>query len=261
MNKDFISYLKDAKKLLGDKMAPAYKNFPEHIEHISPLLSSLEQSLFVMDLATSQIPYVSENNESITGYSKHETESMGPEKIMELWHEKDFEFITKYVFTEGLAAIKEIKDYDMTKIRISFTYRLLQKQGGYRTLLNQFSHMLEDEERNPLVVMGTTSNISDIYNKPELFCKITYQTPKGKWDKVYERYFSLEDLPNEDFGLTPKEIEVINFVNKGMSSKEIANFTNRSEETIKSQRKSILAKTNCQSMTEVIALANKNKWV
>lgn len=261
MNKDFITYLRQAKELLANNISPAYKNLPENIENFSPLLSSLEQSLFVMDLAASKICYVSDNTESITGYSKIETEAMGPEKFMELWHEKDFEFITNYVFIEGLSAIKQIKRYDMTKVRISFTFRLMQKDGSYRTLLNQFSHMQEDDERNPIVVMGTTSNINDIYNKPELFCKITYQNPKGKWEKIYERNVLLDDAPQQDFGLTTKELEIIKFVCKGMSSKEIANYTNRSEETIKSQRKSILAKTNCQNMTEVVVLANKNKWI
>lgn len=261
MNENFIHYLRSAKSLIASSISPSYQNLNESVEHISPILSNLEQVLFVFDLAASKISYMSENAQGVIGYSSDEMVRMGPEKYMELWHEKDFTLIINHVFAEGLECIKQIKDYDITRHRISFTYRLKQKDGSYKTMLNQFSHVLEDEERNPLVIMGTTSNISDLHKKNELFCSVSHQTIKGKWEKIYERSFSLEESADEDFGLTPREIEIIRFVHNGLSSKEIAVRNNRSEETIKSQRKSILAKTNCQSMTDVVVLAMKNGWI
>lgn len=260
-NKNFISYLRTAKALIANTIAPSYKNLPESIEYISPVLSNLEQMLYVFDLGNNKFTYLSDNTKDITGYSADEMHKLGPEKFMELWHEKDFEVIVNTVFSEGLELIKQQKDTDISKHKITYSYRLKQKDGTYRTLLNQFSHVLEDEYRNPLVIMGTSSDITDIHSKPELFCRITYQNAKGKWEKIYERFFSLENEASQDYGLTPKEYEIIRFIHQGLSSKEIANRTQRSTETIKSQRKSILAKTGCASMIDVIVLANKNGWL
>lgn len=260
-NTDFITYLRTAKALIASTIAPSYKNLPENIEYISPVLSNLEQMLYVFDLENNKFTYLSDNSLNIMGYPAEELYKIGPEKFMEMWHEKDFEIIVNTVFSEGLDLIKKQNDSDISKHKIAFTYRLKQKDGSYRTLLNQFSHVLEDENRNPLVLMGTTSNISEIQSKPELFCRVTYQNAKGKWEKIYERFFSLEDEASKDYGLTPKEYEIIRFIHQGLSSKEIANRTNRSTETIKSQRKSILSKTGCASMIDVIVLANKNGWL
>lgn len=262
MNKesDFLSYVKNASQKLASVAVPGYEKYFREMESFSPVIGHLEQVLYIIDFRTDEFLYISPNTFNIFGYEQSECLKMGPMKYMELMHEKDFSIIVNDVFPEGLKTSKSIRDYEMDKLKISFSYRLKQKDGSYRTLLNQFTHMMEDDEKNPLVIMGTTSNISEIHQKPELFARIHYQNKKGKWEKIFERYIPLNDNI-EDFGLTAKEIEIIHFVQNGLSTKEIANRTHRSEETIKSQRKSILAKTNCQTMTDVIVLATRQGWL
>ena len=62
-------------------------------------------------------------------------------------------------------------------------------------------------------------------------------------------------------GITAKELEIIKHISKGLTSKEIAYNSNRSVETVNKQRKTILEKTGCQSLSEVVTLAIKNKWI
>jgi DNA-binding NarL/FixJ family response regulator len=143
---------------------------------------------------------------------------------------------------------------------VSYNYRLRLKNGTYRYLLQQFSYMMVDQDLNPLVIMGTTTDISNIYTKSELFCRLTIKNKKGIWENVFEKYRSNAESPHS-FQLTEKEFEIIRFVHNGHSSKEIAQRTNRSVETINSQRKSILNKTSCKSMTEVIVMAKENHWI
>lgn len=257
---DFLSYVRSARQKLASVAVPGYEKYFGDMESFSPVMGFLEQVLYIIDFRTEEFLYISPNTKNVNGYEQNECLQMGPLKYMELMHEKDFSIIVNEVFPAGLKASKSITDYEMDKLKISFSYRLRQKDGSYRTLLNQFSHLLEDDEKNPLVIMGTTSNITDIHHKPELFARINYQTKKGRWEKIFERHISLQD-DFKDYGITPKEMEIIRFVNEGLSSKEIANRTQRSEETIKSQRKSILSKTSCQSMTDVIVLATRQGWI
>ncbi len=261
MDKNFIRYITEAKGAIKEVASPVYHKLIENIDFQSDILASLEQTVYVMDLRTNAFTYLSENILKVNGYEKEEVVKMGPDKFMELWHEKDFNIIVNKIFIEGVNALKAYKDYEITKHRIAFNFRIRQKDGSYKMILNQLSHVLDDEERNPLVVLGSSSDISTIYNKNELFCRITAANKKGKWETIYERHFPTDESLIEDYGITPREFEVIKFVHDGLSSKEIASRFNRSEETIKSFRKSILAKTKCQSMTEVIVLATKNGWI
>ena len=185
---------------------------------------------------------------------------MGLPSYMGLWHQKDAQIVLTNVFADGHTAILKIPAFDKKRLKTSYNYRLKQKDGSYKMLMAQSSYLATDENLNPILIIGTVSDITEIQTKPEIFCRVHYKSDKGKWDKIFERFYSISDDVNE-YGLSNKEIEIIKFVNKGLSSKEIAKTTSRSEETIKKQRKSILAKTKCQTMTEVVALANKHEWV
>lgn len=255
-----FEYVKSAKDAFGEIAVEDYEKHFEHAHALAPGLSYLSQALFIIDFRTQKFTYLSPNVQEILGYSLQESKEMGPMNFIELYHPLDAHIITHKFFVEGHEFIKAIPNLDISKVKVSFCYRLMQKDGSFKIVHQQFWHLMVDEEYNPLVIMGSSSDISDFHTKPELFCRIYSQNAKGKWNNVYERIYSLvEEI--DDYGLTPKEFEIIKFVQRGLSSKEIANLTNRSEETIKSQRKSIVSKTGCQNMTEVIVLAFKNNWV
>lgn len=257
---DFYGYVRAAKGAVGQIVVSNYDKYFNDLEHLDSELVLLDRVLFIIDFRINQFLYLSPNSHQINGYTQAECLEMGPVKYVELFHPLDASIITAGFFVEGHQFIKKIKNLDFSKVKISYSYRLLQKDGTYKVLFQQFSQLMVDEENNPLVIMGTTTDLTEIHTRPELFCRIHYQNAKGKWDKIYERIYSLTD-PVEAFNLTPKELEIIRFVHRGLSSKEIANITNRSEETVRSQRKSILAKLKCQSMTDVVVLATKNGWV
>lgn len=260
MKKDFVTYVNEARNAVGSSMAPAFEKYFQEIDGVSPLLGQLDQVVYVFDLRNNSHPYISDNAERVMGWSHQYFMEQGPMTYMEnLFHKEDFENIVTRVFPEGLSQIKYLEDYEMSAVKIVFSYRMLQPDGEYRLLLNQFSHVLEDEERNPLVIMGTTTDISQLGIPKETMARVVHRNRKGNWNTIYERHFPF-GIRMVDYGLTPKEMEIIRFIHDGKSSKEIAVLTNRSEETIKSQRKSILSKTECATMTDVIVLAKGLGW-
>lgn len=257
---DFLAYLGQARHLLEHARVPGFEQHFENLETFNPVFNYLDSIVFILDLRTGQFPYLSPNSEEIQGYTADEVIRLGAQQALELYHPVDAEIVINQFFPDGLSEHRRMSESENFRSKVSYNYRLRQKDGSYLMLLQQFSFLMFDEEYNPLMIMGTISNINDIHQKPELFCRIHTLGRNHKWLKRYERFVSLAEKTAE-FGLSPKELEIIAFVNKGMSSKEIASLTSRSVETINVQRKRILAKTNCQSMTEVIALAHRNGWL
>lgn len=68
--------------------------------------------------------------------------------------------------------------------------------------------------------------------------------------------------PDEHFiPLSPRELEILQFVTNGMSNKEIANRLNISQQTVKNHMTAILKKLNVQDRTQAAVTALRHGWV
>jgi len=60
---------------------------------------------------------------------------------------------------------------------------------------------------------------------------------------------------------TPRELQVIEQIAKGLSNKEISEFLFLSEHTIKSHRRNLLKKYSMRTTAELIAISVRYKWI
>jgi DNA-binding NarL/FixJ family response regulator len=68
--------------------------------------------------------------------------------------------------------------------------------------------------------------------------------------------------PNEHFvPLSPREMEILEFVTRGLSNKEIATKLGISQQTVKNHMTSILKKLNVQDRTQAAVTALRHGWV
>ncbi|MCB9198848.1 MAG: PAS domain-containing protein [Flavobacteriales bacterium] len=252
--------MKEAKLLMESARVKDYDKFLRLISEENPLFATGEMVLFLVDLKSDKILYVSANAIDVEGYSSSELTGKSTISYFEMMHPDDAETVMNKVFIDGMTFTSNHPELTFDKFKVSYNYRLLQKDGNYRMLLQQFSYISVDNNQNPIMLLGTIIDISEIYTKSEIFCKITTLNHKGKWVKAFERYYPIH-MPHTQFNISEKEMEIISFVAMGMSSKEIANLTNRSVETVNTQRKSVLSKTGCKSMTEVVIMAKDQHWI
>lgn len=256
---DFLKYLKEANQVPDIKSIPNYEKYlsPEVFENF--LAHKIDDVLFIIDFRIPKFIYLSPNTSYVHGYEKEEILALGPVNFYNLIHPDDHEIIMKEVFTDITKFISQNSELDSTSLNISYNYRLKQKNDTYRFLMNSFSYMILGEGFFPLVIIGTVSDISDLYTRKGLFCQIKYKNSKGANEKLFERFYPFREM-NETSNLTKKELEVLKYVHDGYSSKEIAHKTNRSTETINVHRKNIIKKLEVNSITDAIVLAKDNNW-
>ena len=60
---------------------------------------------------------------------------------------------------------------------------------------------------------------------------------------------------------TPRELDVINQIAKGMGNKGISDYLNLSEHTIKAHRRNLIKKYQLKSSSELIAMAIRLNWI
>ena len=68
-------------------------------------------------------------------------------------------------------------------------------------------------------------------------------------------------MPNEEYDLTPKETEVLQWVKEGKTNWEIGIIMNSSESTVKFHMKNILTKLNASNRQQAVAVAISNNLI
>ena len=257
MEQGYKEYLNRINGVLTEKKIPDYKKLMSNLKAVSQMSSVLNSTIFILDHRTNEFLFLSENSFEIQGYTHEEIYQLGPLKYLELMHPTDSKIISEIIYPEGMKAVQNIPKLFLKKFKVSFTHRLIQKDGSYIKLKKQFTTLLFDEHKNSLVKFGTNSKYES--DSDDIVSEISYQGPFNKYIILQKKTYPVDSEYNTL--LTPKELEIVKLVSEGLSSKEIASKTGKSIETVNTQRKNIISKTNTQSMTDVVVMAMKNKWI
>jgi DNA-binding NarL/FixJ family response regulator len=108
----------------------------------------------------------------------------------------------------------------------------------------------EDHKVNETLSTNPTAVIIKPFNNQqlEIAILIAFNQTKAVEDKNIEQP-------------TPRELEVIEQIAKGLSNKEISEVLFLSEHTIKSHRRNLLKKYSMRTTAELIAISVRNKWI
>jgi len=153
------------------------------------------------------------------------------------FRKRGFEYIYGLPFEER-------KDY---KHVLEFRVRIRNKE--YIRLLLQY-HLIEITESNDFVLLLGISDISPDQgvNEPVKFRLVNFKTNKVINFPAFEK----PDLP-----LTKRELEILQFVNEGMLSKEISDRLSISIHTVNRHRQNILEKMNVDNVMEALNYSRK----
>ena len=132
--------------------------------------------------------------------------------------------------------------------------------------LPQLKTLIISEDDDPIVIRqfinsGVEGFLTKRCSNQEIKTAISSISEGGKFycDRVIN-IITNKDLPNP-MELSDREMQVIRYVGKGLSSEEIASELNVSIHTVNSHRKNVLKKLGLKSPTELIVYALKQGWV
>ncbi|PWL27543.1 response regulator transcription factor [uncultured Roseivirga sp.] len=132
--------------------------------------------------------------------------------------------------------------------------------------LPQLKTLIISEDDDPIVIRqfinsGVEGFLTKRCSNQEIKTAINSISEGGKFycDRVIN-IITNKDLPNP-MELSDREMQVIRYVGKGLSSEEIASELNVSIHTVNSHRKNVLKKLGLKSPTELIVYALKQGWI
>jgi len=144
-----------------------------------------------------------------------------------------------------------ISKEEITKYKTVYLWRVLLKNGVVKTILHQAQALDVSEDgkvQNVLSVDVDVShlnvpfdhNVSFISNDRPSYTGIDPEKPMCLDNSSFKNQF------------TVRELEVVEKISMGYSSKEIANCFDISEETVKTHRRNILKKSDCENILQLI---------
>ncbi|GBF20931.1 MULTISPECIES: LuxR C-terminal-related transcriptional regulator [Arenibacter] len=221
----------------------------EIIDQISFLFSVGPFYYYILNFESLKMELVNEGTREVLGIAP---EDFTMEKVFALMHPED---LSKMHEKEALAfdfALNRISKEDILLYKIVYMFRMIHKDGSYRTILHQVKAISATEDGKILQVLGIHTDISYLnipfhqkvsfigINRPSFYniCPKSIFNPSSK---VKQTLYS------------KREIEIIKKLAEGKKFVEIAQQLFVSPHTINTHKKNILRKSGCKNTPELIA--------
>ena len=216
--------------------------------------AAFNKAALITCMKKSQLYYISDSYQKLTGYSKEEVLSMGDQFIMHIMHPDDLKEITNLKTLLLPDVLDQRCKQRFIHHTIHYNYRIRHKKGHWIVL---------DCHLYPICI---------IKKRPHFF--ISYISPIDEFDKlIFQIYFFRENKryiynsSRKKFVLEDKiqlrniEINILEYIAKGNREHEIAKKMDVDVNLIKYYKKCIMSKLSVNSMPAAIYYALKQNYI
>ena len=187
-------------------------------------------------------PYVSKWCEEILGYTKKEFQSFSPEDFFSLIHPEDVD--------EVISGFRKIEEFSrkraLHQLRFIFYYRIKHKDGHYIYARDERVTVLTQNKRLVFFILLDKNDFGAVNNTTFEVFEIS---------RAGLRKVNTQISPSLQPSFTPRELDVVQLIIKGLNNKEIANYLSISASTVKKHRYSLFKKTNVKNSHALINYA------
>lgn len=225
-----------------------------------PIPSRFAPVTFLLDFTKRKYLYVDESCFDLTGYTASYFLETGLEDYLKLWHPSDFGIMNKKVIPDNLEFLKTLPAEKYGSIVFSYNYRTRNSEGNFVSVLQRFSYIPSNIPGIPFGIIGVVFDITHFKNEQSIVHTIeeTLRYNDGIVNKlIFKKTHPVYDIPICQL-MSKRELEVLAFMAKGLSSKQIAYKLRLSANTINNHRKKMLKKVNCKTSSELINHAVKH---
>jgi len=236
-SKDIQKYIEELRAIArpGDIDNLCKQEIIERLKHLEEIITSLDAAVYIHNLQTNHHVWTNNNYQKIIGYTAEEIGEMGIEEALKIYHPDDLEIIKKRI-----AYLKADKGKPYSGI-----YRIKHKEGHWVWVYCHASVFKRNKAGKPQLVLGLAIDFTE-----------RIQTEK-QLDKLIKENRQLKDhiLIQK---LTKREREILEYIAKGLSCKEISKILQVSYFTAETHRKNISKKLKLKNTAAIVSFAVKH---
>jgi DNA-binding CsgD family transcriptional regulator len=231
------------------KLAKNNFEFYNNIEFKSLMTTSPIVTL-IINQTTSSYEFISDNIKTITGYSTQDFYEDGFDFGMSITDKQYTPYLNKYIIPCIFENIeKHAKTNELNKIKFTYNCKIKRKDGKSIWIQQTVTIIKVDKNGTPLLISLSMIDINNLKKDDIINFSILKSTNEGYYNAIYTQDYS---ITKNELNLSQREIEVLNLIMEGKSSREVAEKLYISLNTVKTHRKNMLDKTGCKKSTELI---------
>lgn len=193
-----------------------------------------------------QYSFVSASVKNILGYNADDVCNKGLVFFWNLIHPEERGKI-KEVYEKIFSWFYNTPASKRSLLRFSYNVRIKAADNSYISVLNQSIFTQFTDDGKPITENISCTDITTHGNSNSIKLTIHRLSVSGIFINCYEHEFGAKTCV-----LSKRELQILNLVKYGNTSKAIASQLNLSIETIKNHRKNILQKTGACNITEAV---------
>lgn len=254
-SKDYV--VNDLHSLTGNPGLSSYseelKSFFKHNPLLFNLLDSVDTFFLLIDFSKMEYIYVSEGIVNIMGYTADEWKREGIHAAFRtLYHEDKLRL--KKLHEDYFAFHFSLPIEERKRYRYTSDFRVVRKDGRVIWMMSQSSLIALDAQGNAAVGFEMCSDITHIKRDNTMTLSIK-QAREGFCEQSERKlYYPLEGTNC----FTSREVEILQQLYRGLTSKEIAAYLCISELTVSKHRMNMMKKANVANGTSLINYALVN---
>ena len=207
---------------------------------------------FVFDLARFEMLSLHEGVEEVLGIPVAE---MNFGRLIESVHPEDIPFMQACEKKIGEILFEEIAPQEVPHYKISYCLRIKNRDGAYRTILHQGVTYQQDTTGIVQASLIVHSDITHLVpNPPHTFSLIHMQG--GESQLAIPIDMSTTPIASRKaYAPSPRELEILGLLAEGNTDKEIADRLFVSAHTVRTHRRNLREKLDCQNTVAMVAKA------
>ncbi|WP_020532070.1 LuxR C-terminal-related transcriptional regulator [Flexithrix dorotheae] len=209
----------------------------KYLDFITPIGNYF---IFIMDYQLGKYAFMSPSVHDILGYKINDFKRMGPSLTQSILHPEDIPHLNK-VLGQIDKIFSEVPLSQKMEVKVNYNYRIKHKQGNYVHILQQNIPIQIDSKGNIVYSLGICNDITSFSKDTTVLMDVEFPSEKNRLIPI----IFTEGKKMERF--TKREIQLIPFLNKGLSSKEIGDILCISEHTVNKHRKNMMKKANVKN--------------
>ncbi|MCX2743043.1 LuxR C-terminal-related transcriptional regulator [Mangrovivirga sp. M17] len=208
--------------------------------------------LFITNSANQKYEFITKNVEHCTGLKLQDLYRDGVNYILSRIHPDETEQ-WHMIVGEIVNEIIRLPEKQRLKTNFQLHYRLKNGSGKYINISDGHIPIALNNEGIPYLFLSQVTVLgSGGKSKPKgiLMCL----NENNEYDIIFK---TPDKASKEDLCLSKREIEVLNYVGKGLTSKDIAEKIHVSKETVDKHRKNIIKKLDVNNVVEAYSKAKR----
>jgi len=224
-------------EIKNEKWKELFDNQKSQTALNTPTISKISSYYFIFDCDVNKISFVNAAFDIITGYDSN---TFTVEQLIEIIHPDD----QPYFFNseeKGLKFTNSLSFNEHFQYLISYSYRIKTNNGIYVWIRQQCQALEVNTQGHLTKTLVIHQKITDD----------DFKRTSNDY-KIFDKSRNIYIDDNNCYNLTKRELQILELIQIGSNSAEIADQLYISKYTIDTHRKNILKKTNSSNFLELI---------